>query len=108
MTQAQPDRLKQLEEVQQWAIEHAVDEMTAAHALTLETKEERGDRSWLTGMAAKSLGVAVRIEQFLELRRTGKSLPDDDEAEKAAKDRMLSRARTEVGKLLERAGVKTG
>lgn len=102
------DRTKRLEEIKEWALDHAVEEMEAAHALTLDTKEQRGDRSWLTGMAAKSLGVAVRIEQFIELRRTGKALPDDDEAEKAAKDRMLSRARTEVGKLLERAGVKTG
>lgn len=96
----------ELERIQKVAIEHAVQEMDAAAALTLDTKGERGDRGWLTGMAAKSLGVAVRIEQFMALRRgDGQRSGDDEEQQARAKTRMVAKAKREVASILERVGV---
>lgn len=97
---------EELRDIQQTALDHAIEEMAAADALGIKTAKDRGDRSWLTGMAAKSLGVAVRIEQFIALRNGKKANDgDDDDQEKAAKDKMVKTARTEVAKILERAGV---
>jgi hypothetical protein len=57
-------------------------------------------------MAAKSLGVAVRIEQFLALRRGRPPAEGEEESgEAAAKKTLLSNARAEVKGILERAGV---
>lgn len=93
----------ELERIQNIALKHAVDEMDEAAARTLATKEDRGDRGFLTGMAAKSLGVAVRIEQFLILRRReGFNSMGDPEDEKAAKLEMVKKARGEVAKIMER------
>lgn len=99
---------KELERIQGIALQHAVDEMDEAAARTLATKEDRGDRGFLTGMAAKSLGVAVRIEQFLMLRRRegfDARDPEDPTAEANAKMAMVKKARAEVGKIMERVGV---
>jgi hypothetical protein len=93
----------ELREIQDMAVEHAIEEMQAADLLGIDSKDDRGDRGWLTGMAAKSLGVAVRIEQFLALRKDRK-VPDDSEEE--AKRALISRARAEVKGLISRAGKK--
>lgn len=98
---------QELERVQGVALQHAVAEMDKAAARGLDTKEDRGDRGFLTGMAAKSLGVAVRIEQFLMLRRreNGAPLyPDDPDGEAKAKMAMVKKARGEVAKIMERVG----
>lgn len=93
----------ELERIQGIALKHAVNEMDEAAARTLATKEDRGDRGFLTGMAAKSLGVAVRIEQFLILRRRDSfNSMGDPEDEQAAKLEMVKRARGEVAKIMER------
>lgn len=89
-----------LRAVQETAINHAIQEMEAAAALTLETKQERGDRGWLTGMAAKSLGVATRIEQFLVLR--GSKPGDADEAEAAEARALVREAKSEVSAIMRR------
>lgn len=96
---------EELLRIQQAAIDNAIEEMDAACALTLDDKQSRGDRGWLTGMAAKSLGVAVRIEQFLAARRTGESPPDDQKSEYEAKAKLVRKARGEVAKIMERVGV---
>lgn len=102
------EREAQLRAIQDQALDHAVEEMTAAGERTLETKEDRGDRSWLTGMASKSLSVAVKIEQFIALRErlnpSGHETPED---EKKAADRLISRARDDVAKVLGRVKVTT-
>jgi len=100
----------ELGRIQNIALKHAVDEMDESATRTLETKEDRGDRGFLTGMAAKSLGVAVRIEQFLILRRReGFGGTDDAADEQAAKLEMVKKARGEVAKIMERVsgGTKT-
>lgn len=97
----------ELERIQGVALKHAIDEMDEAAARALDTKEGRGDRGFLTGMAAKSLGVAVRIEQFLMLRRREgfeARDPDDPAAEANAKMAMVKKARGEVAKIMERVG----
>lgn len=97
---------EELRRVQDIALEHAINEMDEAHSRGLATKEDRGDRGFLTGMAAKSLGVAVKIEQFLILRnREGFESDDDTEAERA-KSTMLKTARAEVAEIMKR--VKDG
>lgn len=98
---------QELERVQGVALKHAIDEMDEAAARGLDTKEDRGDRGFLTGMAAKSLGVAVRIEQFLMLRRRegGEPInPEDPDGETKAKMAMVKKARGEVAKIMERVG----
>lgn len=96
---------QELERIQGLALRHAIDEMDAAHARGIDTKEDRGDRGFLTGMSAKSLGVAVRIEQFLILRRReGFGGMDDAADEQAAKLEMVKKARGEVAKIMERVG----
>jgi hypothetical protein len=95
----------ELERIQGIALKHAIDELDAADGLGLDSKTARGDRGFLTGMSARSLGVAVRIEQFLILRRReGFGSLDDEKDEKAAKVEMLRKARGEVTKILERVG----
>lgn len=94
------DRIEQLREVQEIALDHAVQEMQEAHKLNLSTKTSRGDRGWLTGMAAKSVGVACKIEQFIQMREARKAVEDPDAADRET-DAMVRRASAEVSKLLE-------
>lgn len=104
-----PDKLARLKEVQEMAIDHAIEEMEAAHDLTLATKDERGDRSWLTGMAAKSLAVVGRIEQFIALKErpaggvSPNSKADLDEQEAA----FVKRAEAQLNKIMGRSKAAT-
>ena len=95
-----------LKRIQDIAIEHAVAEMDEAHARGLDTKEDRGDRGFLTGMAAKSLGVAVKIEQFLILRNREGGYNMDEENVELAKNQLVKNARAEVAEIMKR--VKDG
>lgn len=92
----------ELKRIQDMAVKHAIQEMDAAGALTLDTKESRGDRGWLTGMAAKSLGVAVKIEQFLALRESRKDWGEDEDEVDAAKQRLVAKAGAEVAAIMRR------
>lgn len=92
-----------LRAIQDKAVDHAVEEMNAAAELSIVTKEDRGDRFWLTKMAEKSLSVAAKVETFIILRtREGRFNPNEDD-EKEAVDRMIARARGEVANIIERA-----
>lgn len=95
------DRTDDLRAMQETAIEHAIEEMQAAHKLDLATKTSRGDRGWLTGMAAKSVGVAVKIEQFFQLR--AQRAPADPDAEDRETEAMVKRASAEVERIMEKA-----
>lgn len=97
------DREDELREVQNMALDHAIEEMNAAHARGLDRKEDRGDRGFLTGMASKSVGVAVKIEQFIMLRnREGMGTPPEDDDRAAAN--LVKTARAEVAQILEKVG----
>lgn len=102
-------RETELRRIQDMAIRHTVEQMDAADTFGLDCAKDRGDRGFLTGMAAKSMNVAVRIEQYLELsNRSGLyDLRDQDEQD-AARDRMISKARAEVKGILERASAGPG
>lgn len=94
-----------LRRIQEIALQHAVDEMDAANGRGLESKDDRGDRGFLTGMASKSLGVAVKIEQFLILRNRegwGTWGADDAAQAEAAKTSMVKSARAEVSEIMKR------
>lgn len=105
MSTSNDDTDAELLRIQQQAIDNAIEEMDAASALTLGDKQSRGDRGWLTGMASKSLSVAVRIEQFMAARRSGQAPGEEEEGVEEAKRKLVNRARDEVAQILERVGV---
>lgn len=94
----------ELARIQNIALDNAIQEMDATDKLGIATKEDRGDRGFLTGMASKSLGVAVRIEQILALRRGDPGGADDNRQEQVAKAKMIMSARAEVASIMERVG----
>lgn len=95
----------ELQRIQEIALDHAIEEMDAADERGVKTSGERGDRGFLTGMASKSIGVAVKIEQFLALRRGGHTGGDDDKEEEKAKASLIKNARGEVAAIMERVSV---
>jgi hypothetical protein len=97
------DQEEKLRAIQDKAVDHAIEELNAADELGIESREDRGDRYFLTKMAKESLTVAAKIEGFIMLRtREGRFNLDPDE-EKEAVDRMIKRARGEVDAILKRA-----
>jgi hypothetical protein len=98
---AMKDIDSELKRIQGIAIEHAIEEVDASHQRTLETKEERGDRGWLSQMASRSLAVAVKIETLLNMRRNG-GTKDDEEREREAKQQLLDQAQAEVSRILRK------
>lgn len=97
------DRIKQLEGIRDMAIDHAIEEMGAANELTLATKDERGDRAWLTKMCGQSLTIAVRVEQFLMLKdRDGGDYRDDEDQERAG-SAFVKRAEAQMKAIMDRS-----
>jgi hypothetical protein len=99
-----PDQEEALRLMQEQVIDRAIAENEKAHGLGLETKTDRGDRGWLTGMAAKSVGLAVKVEQFFQLR--SQRAPMDPDADDAATEQMVKRASAEVERIM--AAAKAG
>ena len=95
-----PEQEAKLRAMQDTAIDRAIEENEAAHQLGLQTKTDRGDRGWLTGMAIKSVGLAVKVEQFFQLKAQRPMDPDADD--KATED-MVARASAEVHRIMEAA-----
>jgi hypothetical protein len=96
-------REQELREVQNMALDHAIEEMNAAHGRGLDSEQDRGDRGFLTGMASKSVGVAVKIEQFIMTRnREGMGTRPEDDDRAAAN--LVKTARAEVQQILEKVG----
>ena len=98
------DHDKELKRIQEMAINHAIEEMNASDERGIDSREDRGDRGFLTGMAARSLGVAVKIEQFLALRRdhAARGQPEDEADEERAKSELIRKATAEVQGVLAR------
>jgi hypothetical protein len=96
------DQEDSLRGIQDKAVEHAIEEMTAASELGIESKEERGDRFWLTKMAEKSMTFAAKVEQYILLKQRDGRWNMDEQEEKEAIDRMVSRARGEVDIIIKR------
>lgn len=101
-----PDKLARLRQVQDTAIDHAIQEMDAASAYGIETKADRGDRAWLTKMCGGSLTVAARVEQFIALReRNGCDYRDATDQDRA-EDAFVQRAEAQMRAMLERVKPK--
>ncbi|HET6498838.1 MAG TPA: hypothetical protein VFH17_07295 [Coriobacteriia bacterium] len=99
--------LRELEAVQRMSIAHAIAEMKAADALTLETKQERYDRGWLTVMAARSIWVGQKIEGFVQSReRRARRGSLDPEADLKTLTKATRQAKGEVGEILNRIRAK--
>lgn len=100
MSKEQEDKLRA---IQDKAVDHAIEELNAADDLGIASREDRGDRYFLTKMAKESLTVAAKVEGFVMLRtREGRFNPDPEE-ENEAINRMIKRARGEVDAILKRA-----
>ena len=97
------DQEDKLRGIQDKAVEHAIEEMNAASELGIESKEDRGDRFWLTKMAEKSMTFAAKVEQFIILKQRDGRWNLNEEEEKEAIDRMVKRARGEVETIIKRA-----
>ena len=100
------DTKQELQDIQDIAVRHAIAEMKKADGYSLESREDRGDRGFLTGMAAKSVGVAVRIEQMMMLMERNAAERPNDPTIHDAHDRLVRQARGEVQAVLERVGAK--
>jgi hypothetical protein len=99
-----PDQEAALRLMQEQSIDRAIEENAKAHETGLDSKTSRGDRGWLTGMAAKSVGLAVKVEQFFQLR--AQRSPLDPDADDAATEAMVKRASAEVERIM--AAAKAG
>jgi hypothetical protein len=98
-------RKQDIDRIQEMALDHAIEEMEASDACGLDSKEDRGNRGFLTGMASKSLSVAVKLEQFkILMARPNINPEDDEESEHRAADALIKSARAEVRQIMERAG----
>ena len=95
----------ELQRIQDMAVNNAIEEMSEAGTLTLATKDERGDRFWLTKMASQSLALAARVEAYVMLkqRESGGTNPETEETENARIDRMIKSARSEVANIVAKA-----
>ncbi len=95
----------ELQRIQDMAVNHAIEEMSEAGALTLATKDDRGDRFWLTKMASQSLALAARVEAYVMLKqREGIGADHEtEETENARIDRMIKSARSEVSSIVAKA-----
>jgi len=101
-----PDHERELRIIQDQAVANCIEEMTAAGDLSLQSKEERGDRFWLTKMATQSMTIAAKIEGYIMLRARatcGNGNDDDEDGQERAVDRMIKQARGEVTAIIERA-----
>jgi hypothetical protein len=92
------DQKSELRRIQEMSIDHAIDEMDEAHGRTIDNPEDRGDRYFLTGMASRSLKIAMQVEQFIALRDRPdmyKTAANQEENDKAV-DRMVARAQAKI------------
>lgn len=101
LTKEQEDALRAIQDM---AVDHAIEEMNASSELGVESREDRGDRYFLTKMSKESLTVAAKVEGYIMLRNRpdGRWNPNEDD-EREAVARMIKRARGEVAGIIERA-----
>lgn len=106
MIKVKPTVQEQLEQIQQMAIEHAMEEMHAAHELGVETKEDRGNRAWLSKMCAQSLNVMLTIERYLELKKTSHASHNPG-VEERAQDAFVKKAQAHLDRIIKRNKAET-
>lgn len=83
-----PDQKERLRDMQEKAVDNAIDEFDLANTFGIEDADDRIQRSYLVGMATKSVSLAAKIEQYFSLRKVSgwKDAPDDKELEKEARE----------------------
>jgi len=85
------DQLKELQRIQEVAIDNAIAEFDEACALSLQEQQERGDRRWLTQMASSSLKLSADIARLL--KPVANNNEEQEEAELSA---IINAATTKV------------
>ncbi len=88
------DQIKELERIRETAIDNAIAEFDEACGLSLQDREERGDRRWLTMMASSSIKLSADISRVLASRPKADTEEEED-AElaalmKSAQDRVVA------------------
>jgi hypothetical protein len=85
------DQLKELQRIQEVAIDNAIAEFDEACGLSLQEQQERGDRRWLTQMASSSLKLSADIARLLK-----PVSGNDEEREEAELSAIINAATTKV------------
>jgi hypothetical protein len=85
------DQLKELQRIQEVAIDNAIAEFDEACGLSLQEQQERGDRRWLTQMASSSLKLSADIARLLKPVSN-----NDEEREEAELSAIINAATTKV------------
>ena len=86
------DQRKELERIKEAAIDNAIAEFDEACGLTLQEKDQRGDRRWLTMMASSSLKLSADITRML----SNVEKPDDEGHEEAEINALIQSAQNRV------------
>lgn len=86
------DQRKELERIQETAIDNAIAEFDEACGLSLQEQQERGDRRWLTQMASSSIKLSADIARILAQR----AKPDTEEDEDAELRALIQSAQNRV------------
>lgn len=86
------DQRKELERIKEQAIDNAIAEFDEACGLTLQEKDQRGDRRWLTMMASSSLKLSADITRML----AGREKQDDEGQEEAELNALITSAQNRV------------
>jgi hypothetical protein len=86
------DQRKELERIKDQAIDNAIAEFDEACGLTLQEKDQRGDRRWLTMMASSSLKLSADITRML----ANVERPDDEGHEEAEINALIQSAQNRV------------
>ena len=86
------DQRKELERIKEAAIDNAIAEFDEACGLTLQEKDQRGDRRWLTMMASSSLKLSADITRML----SNVEKLDDEGHEEAEINALIQSAQNRV------------
>lgn len=73
------DQKKELIRIQEASIDNAIAEFDEAAGLSLQERDERGDRRWLTMMASSSLKLSADIARLM--KPVAVDTEEQDEAE---------------------------
>ena len=85
------DQRIELIRIQEAAIDNAIAEFDEAAGLSIQEREQRGDRRWLTMMASSSLKLSADIARLMK-----PSAPDNEDQEDAELKRIIENAQNRV------------
>jgi hypothetical protein len=95
------DQKARLEDIKLTAIDNAIAEFDEACGLSLQNKEERGDRRWLTMMASSSIKLYRDISAVLD----GHKAPNGEEEDEDKRlQKIIEDAAGKVAKFEQRQG----